>query len=176
MRLVRAPSIAPIVLLAAACSLDSSPSSTGETRCRYRNVFVALDEVRGVSALCPARLPDDVRPTYINATTNAGYVVDFEPLGRLFPHVVFQLTLDDPPGDRIAEAEVGTKIAGIYYQSSSPHAPAGLHSGHYIVAFPGTAYQRGMYWVSVHEDSRRSRQSNIERVLTIARSLRALSS
>jgi hypothetical protein len=175
-RLVLATSIALVVLLAPACSSGFSSTTTEAKDCLYRSVFAALDEVRGVRALCPAWLPDSLRPTYINANTTTGYVVEFEPLGKLFPHVVFQLTLDDPPGDQIAEAEVGAKRAAIYFAPSSPSAPAGLHSGHYVVAFPGTAHQRGIYWVSIHEDSRRSRQSNIQRVLRIARSLRPVPS
>ena len=176
MRLFLATSIALVVLFAPACSNRSSSSTSERRGCLYRNVFAALDEVRGVRALCPRWLPDGVRPTYINANMATGYVVEFEPLGKLFPHVVLQLTPDDPPGNPIGHAEVGDRRAAIYYSPSSPSVPAGLHSGHYIVAFPGTAYQRGIYWVSIHEDSRRSRQSNVQRVLRIARSLRPVSS
>jgi hypothetical protein len=172
MRPVLSAVIALAALLAPACSGQSGSSSSEATRCLYRDVFAALDELRGVAALCPTWLPDDVRPTYINAKASAEYVVNFEPLGMLFPHVVLELAEEDPPGHRIGEADVRSRTAAIHFEPSRSSGPAGLHSGHYIVAFAGTSYQRGSYWVSIHEDSQRSRQVNIERVLKIARSLR----
>ena len=175
MRLVLPASIALVALLAPACSSGSSSSSSEATRCLYRDVFAALDEVRGVGALCPTWLPDGVRPTYINASVVPEYVVEFEPFRELFPHVVLQLTQGEPPGKRLGEDDVGSARATIYLQPSPSNGAAGLHSGHYIVAFPGGAYQQGSYWVSVHEDSQRSRQANIQRVLKIARSLRPVS-
>lgn len=99
------------------------------------------------------------------------YVVEFHPLDGLFPHVVLQLSRDDPPGERIRETTVHGKGATIYFEPSS--AQPGIHSGHYIVVFPGGADQQGSYWVSVHERSQRSRGWNIGRLLKIARGLQS---
>ena len=175
-RLLAGTSIAVgIILLAAGNSGRSSPSSRDSARCLYRVVFVALQHVRGIQARCPTWLPDDVRPTYISASTAPGYVVEFETLRRPgYRHVVLQLAEDDPPGERLGEADVGTKRAVIYFEPSASSGPAGLHSGHYVVAVPGGAYQRGSYWVSVHEVSQQTRRWNVQRALRIARSLRSI--
>ncbi|MGH7541784.1 MAG: hypothetical protein ACRELC_12365 [Gemmatimonadota bacterium] len=185
---LRAAASIVLVLLAAApgCTSESSAigyttggseTTTSEARkprasCLFRTVFEALEEVRGIQALCPTWLPQDVRVTAISATGASEYVIEFEPPGELFPHVVLQLALGDPPSParRIGAATVQGRRASIYFEPS--RRPAGLHSGHYIVAFPGGAYQRGTYWVSVHQESRRSRPWNIRRALRIARSLR----
>ena len=133
-------------------------------------VFAALEEVRGVRALCPKWLPADLQPTSIFVNNALEYAVELQAPAELFPHVVLQFTQSDPPGTRVREATVGDTSATIYFEPS--RQAAGLHSGHYIVAFPGTANQRGSYWVSVHQESRRSEQWNVERALKIARSLR----
>jgi hypothetical protein len=175
-RLLAAASIAlTVALLAGGCSGASSPTSHDSARCLYRAVFVALQQVRGIQARCPTWLPDDVRPTYINATQAPEYVVEFETLRQhRYQHVVLQLTQGDPPGRRLGEAEVGNQQAVIYFEASPSSGAAGLHSGHYILDVLGGAYQRGSHWVSVHEVSQRSRRWNVQRALKIARSLRPI--
>jgi hypothetical protein len=174
-RLLAAVSIAlGVVFLVTGCSVRSSPSSR-EGACLYRAVFAALQDVRGIQARCPTWLPEDVSPTYIHASTAPEYVVEFEaPRRQRYRHVVLQLAQDDPPGDRLGEADVGNRRAAIYFEPSPSSGPAGLHSGHYIVDVLSGAYQRGSYWVSVHEASQQSRRWNVQRVLKIARSLRPI--
>jgi hypothetical protein len=172
-RLLAAASIAlGVVFVATGCSGESESSSREGARCLYRTVFVALQQVRGIQARCPTWLPDDVSPTYIHASTAPEYVVEFEtPRRHRYQHVVLQLTTGDPPGERLEEAEVENRTAVIYFEPSPSSGAAGLHSGHYIVDVLGGAYQRGSYWVSVHEVPQRSRRWNVERALRIARSL-----
>jgi hypothetical protein len=176
MRLLAAASIAlGVVFLSTGCSDRSSSSSPDSARCLYRVVFVALQQVRGIQARCPMWLPEDVSPTYIHASTAPEYVIEFEtPRRQQYRHVVLQLAQDDPPGDRLGEADVGNRRAAIYFEPSPSSGPAGLHSGHYIVDVLGGAYQRGSYWVSVHEASQESRRRNVQRALKIARSLRPI--
>jgi hypothetical protein len=178
-RLLAATSIACALLLGTSGSGESAGAATNPVqravsasreptnRCLFRAVFAALEELRGIQALCPTWLPAGVMPTYINASL-AEYVVEFEPPGRLFPHVVFQLAQGDPPGGTTV---VRGKQATIHFEPS--RQPAGLHSGHYIIAFPGGAFQRGTYWVSIHQETSRSRTWNVQRALRIVRSLRA---
>ena len=171
-----AASIALGVLLAAGCSDGSSSTSSGTTRCLYRDVFAALEAVPRVRALCPTWLPDGVEPTYVNVSTIPEYVVELETPGlRRYRHVVLQLSLHEPPGNRLGEAEVDRYRGVIYFEPSPSSGAAGLHSGHYIIEVPGSAYQRGSYLVSVHQVSQRTRQWNIQRLLKIARSLRPVS-
>jgi hypothetical protein len=162
------------VLVAGPYPHESTSSATGRPRCLHRVVFAAVQQIRGIQARCPTWLPDGVWPTYINAS-RPDYVVEFETLRpQRYRHVVLQVAQGDPPGDRIGEATVGSKRAVIYFEPSPSSGPAGLHSGHYIVDVPGGAYQRGSYWVSVHEVSQQSRQWNVQQALRVARSLRPI--
>jgi hypothetical protein len=164
-----------VVVLGAGCSDGSSSPSREGARCLYRSVFVAFQNVRGIQARCPTWLPVGVSPTYVHASAAPEYVVEFEtPRRQRYRHVVLQLAQDDPPGDRVGDADVGNTRAAIYFEPSPSSGAAGLHSGHYIVDVLGGAYQRGSYWVSVHENPQQSRRWNVQRALKIARSLRPI--
>jgi hypothetical protein len=147
-------------------------TSTGPTSCRYETLFAALAELRGVRAMCPGWLPAGVQATSLFArSTPPEYVVEFNPPNELFPHVVLQLAVGDAPGRPVTTADVNGKHIEVYFEQAEAGA-AGLHSSHYIAVVPGSGTQRGAYWVSLHQDSRRSRSANVEELLGLVRSMR----